>query len=364
MKTLRALTAIAGLLATAASYAAAKLEIGSKAPELKVAKWVKGKEIKSFRPGNVYVVEFWATWCGPCKSSIPHLTELAKKYQGKVQFTGVSVWEAQNSPTDTSYMKSVEAFVKEMGPKMDYNIAVDGPDKFMAENWMRASGENGIPAAFIVDRQGEIAWIGHPMADLDTTLDKVLNNRWDKRAFAASRAAEQAKADQINKSFAEIRTAIKAKNWTLAQEKAAQFKKTNPEYASSVDSSIVMGALVADEKTGYQLAREYGNGSLAKDVMALNQIAWFIVDDASKLKQPDFALALELSQRSIDAGGDKMPEILDTYALALFKNGQVTEAIAAGEKAVALMNSSTEKYPDAMRKEIMDRLAMYKAKKG
>jgi thiol-disulfide isomerase/thioredoxin len=61
-------------------------------PPLKVAKWIKGKPVQRFEPGKVYVVEFWATWCGPCRRSIPHLTELAKKFKGKVTFIGVSIW--------------------------------------------------------------------------------------------------------------------------------------------------------------------------------------------------------------------------------------------------------------------------------
>src|SRR5687768_16104873 len=123
------------LAASAAVMADSTLKVGSPAPPLKVAKWIKGKPIKSFKPGEVYVVEFWATWCGPCKQSIPHLTEMAKKYEGKATFTGVSVWEEKN-PTDTKYMNKVASFVKEWDKKMDYNVAVDGMEGTMAKTWM------------------------------------------------------------------------------------------------------------------------------------------------------------------------------------------------------------------------------------
>src|SRR5688572_6824044 len=69
------------------------LMIGDPAPAIQVAEWVQGKPVAKFEPGSMYVVEFWATWCGPCKVAIPHLNELSKTYAGKVQFIGVSVSE-------------------------------------------------------------------------------------------------------------------------------------------------------------------------------------------------------------------------------------------------------------------------------
>src|SRR5262245_10516457 len=97
----------------AVPVSAAGLGIGSKAPPFEVNKFVKGEPVKQFDKGKIYVVEFWATWCGPCRESIPHLTELQKKYQDVV-FIGVSVWEESQA--------KVEPFVKKMGEKMDYRV--------------------------------------------------------------------------------------------------------------------------------------------------------------------------------------------------------------------------------------------------
>ncbi len=65
-----------------------RLGVGSKAPALDVEHWIsdgdgKFSSVSQFKPGHVYVVEFWATWCRPCVASMPHLSELQKKYQDK-----------------------------------------------------------------------------------------------------------------------------------------------------------------------------------------------------------------------------------------------------------------------------------------
>src|SRR6476661_706165 len=93
------LIAVAACLALAATSSAEEiLNLGDAAPPLVVSRWVKGEKFETFEPGKTYVVEFWATWCGPCRASIPHLTELARKYKDAgVRVVGVDVWEQDTS---------------------------------------------------------------------------------------------------------------------------------------------------------------------------------------------------------------------------------------------------------------------------
>ena len=94
------------------------LTIGDEAPAISVSQWVKGDPVDRLDPNKTYVVEFWATWCGPCRVSIPHLTELQKKYKDKgVTIIGVSVW--------SRIRDAVAPFVEQMGDKMDYTVAID-----------------------------------------------------------------------------------------------------------------------------------------------------------------------------------------------------------------------------------------------
>lgn len=150
---------------------AATLKVGSPAPKLETGKWVQGEPVKDFEKGKAYLVEFWATWCGPCRATIPHLNDLHTKFQDKgLVVIGQNVWERDES--------KVEPFVKMMGKKMTYRVAFDDKSKnkegAMSKSWMEAAGRNGIPSAFLVDKQGKISWIGHPAQLKDEQIEKLL----------------------------------------------------------------------------------------------------------------------------------------------------------------------------------------------
>lgn len=318
-------------IAAAAMACASGLGIGSKAPALKAAKWLNGKPIAKFEKGQVYVVEFWATWCGPCKQSIPHLNDMSKgEFKDKVKFIGVSVWERAPDDKTPAYMDKVAKFVKEMGAGMSYSVAIDGLDDFMSKNWMQAAGQNGIPAAFIVNGDGNIAWIGHPMNGLDDALRQILAGTYDMKSAAAKLQKEQ-----------EMEEAMISLNQTVGTLMAkGDFKGAVDAFEKGVEK------LEVDASVRQQMRSNF-----------LNQIAWDLLTN-KKILNPDYKFALEVAEKASAAAPDN-GLILDTLALANFKNGNKDKAIMLQEKAIALVKAM--KNPDAQTlKEMEDRLAEFK----
>lgn len=141
-----------------------KLEVGSKAPDFYPSKWIKGDPVKKFEEGKVYVVEFWATWCPPCRESIPHLTELQKKYKDSAVIIGMASSERVGQSGKDERFAKVQKFVRDQGDKMNYRVAFE-TDRRVSNAWLGAADVNFIPCAFVVGGDGKIAWFGNPLED-------------------------------------------------------------------------------------------------------------------------------------------------------------------------------------------------------
>ena len=207
--TLFASTSLAATGAAKANGAKAdrKVDIGDLPPAFSPAKWIKGNPVPSFQKGHVYVVEFWATWCGPCKANIPRLTQLAKKYKDTAEVIGVDVWESPDPAIKT--LPKVVAFVHSQGARMDYHVAADAPDSRIANAWLKAAGEGGIPTAFIIGKDGRIAWIGNPALGLETALPQIVAGQFDT-------AAARTRREQQNGPLNAVMAAMAAKDYPTA----------------------------------------------------------------------------------------------------------------------------------------------------
>jgi len=146
------------------------------APKLEVEKWLSDKpETK----GKYVLLEFWATWCGPCRRSIPVLNKFHAKFKDELVVIGIS----DESEADVRKLKE---------PKIEYFSAIDTQARTK-----KAVGVWGIPHVLIIEPGGAVIWQGFPLLKgyelKEETIEKILAiGRKIKAAKAAEKAAANA----------------------------------------------------------------------------------------------------------------------------------------------------------------------------
>lgn len=327
-----------------AQTALAKFNVGDPAPPVKVSNWYKGEKLERFEKGKVYVVEFWATWCVPCIAGMPHLSELARQYKGKVNFTGISVIERTITTPAI-----IQKFVDSMGNKMDYHVGGDG-ENYMKVNWLEAANERGIPIAFIVDQRGNIAWKGLPK-QLDAPLAKVVNGTWD---IAAESTAKKEK-DRL--SIIDNAVRLRMNNYM-----------GNP---GNADSALLEIKLILQENPGLKYYQNVGHFTFfsliksnptlalqyAKEWLAANETpSWKTITDAmifmrqyyvhrDKVVLPKelYLLTADCYQAQIDnyPASMNLPNTYKDMAALYFSAGDKAKAVEHAQKAIAAARQKT-----------------------
>jgi len=186
---------------TAQAKEADRLGIGSKAPGIEIERWFHEKKpVTEFEAGKVYVIEFWATWCGPCIMSIPHLRDIQKRHADALTVISVS---DENPEIIEAFLERERDGTTFGDMTSAYWLATD-PDGSVKRDYMAAADQHGIPTAFIVGKTGEIEWIGHPMK-IDDPVAQVIAGDWDREAFAKQMEEEQETRKQLSLVFAKVR---------------------------------------------------------------------------------------------------------------------------------------------------------------
>ena len=137
--------------------ACAEIGVGGNAPEISASAWLNGNGLKLADCKDKYVVvEFWATWCPPCRKSIPHLKSMNAKFKDK-NVIFVSLTDEDKA--------TVTAFNEKSPTKMDWLVGTGSE----SGNDYRV---RGIPHAFII-KEGKVVWEGHPMGGLEEKLTEL-----------------------------------------------------------------------------------------------------------------------------------------------------------------------------------------------
>jgi len=353
MKTLT-LTLAATLMLTLASpaqqagqgFGSTKLAPGAPAPLLTDIEMLKGEAPGEWQPGHVYVLDFWATWCAPCIDSIPHMSSIQRRFADQnVHVIGTAIWPRKG-------MTPTREFVTDYDELMQYSVAMD-VGRRTGRDFMEAAGQYGIPFVMVVDGEGKIAWMGHPMDDLEGVLKEVVDGDFDRVAYEARKKERMDQADVL---FKEFQAAVQVQDWTVLADITEQMVQLDP----GMFGQFAFYHYVALERMGLkEKAASYGRvaveTTLHDKLADLERIAWLIVDPRTEqtAEERDLDLALMAAQRADVLTRHKHPSVLDTLARVHFLKGHLDEAVELQRRAVVSVEDG------ALRTQLQGRMDEY-----
>ncbi len=313
--------------------AAMAVDLGDKAPSLDgMAGWMNGEAVNPSKPDGktTYIVEMWATWCGPCRATAPHLAEISKEFKDKgVVIVGVTQEDEAK----------VKPFVESM--KMPYRIALD-PKKTTTATWMK--DVEGIPHAFIVSTNGVIVWSGHPMDGMREALVDVLQGTYDP--------ARRKKQEEMQEKLS---GALQTQNFDQALKIADEILAGDPKRMEL--HQLRVGLL--SEKGDIDGVRAHHRKMLqvfADSPKELNDLAWSLAAPSPlPIELRDLEIALAASRKAAAITENKDPAVLDTLAMVYHTIGLTDRAIATQKEAIAMVQDSE------VRKDLQTHLSFFES---
>jgi thiol-disulfide isomerase/thioredoxin len=326
-------------LAAAQSYEFKSLEIGDPAPPIEVSHWIKGERLKAFEPDKVYVLDFWATWCSPCRAGAPHVSELQKKYADYgVEIIAISDEDLQ---TVVAFLAKADSTGTIWYDKMEFTLATD-PDLSAKLDYMTSAGRSTIPTAFIIGKDGRVEWIGNTV-DMDEPLDAVVRGTWDRAAFAAKWDEKMAEQRARMRPFYRFNKAKSLGKWQVALDAVDQLIAANPDdYVYKYYKFMLLVRDLDRPEEAYAWGRKAAEQHW-DEYKALNTLAWKTVDTKG-IRTRDLEFALKLALRANELTEEKNAAILDTLARVYYEMGDLDKAVEWQRQAVNHASKESTKF--------------------
>ncbi len=316
---------------------AVSLKFGDAMPVVSGIDWLLGADPAAGQEGRPeYIVyDCWASWCGPCIQSIPHLNDLAAKYSNRVAIAGVAVWDE---------LDNVKKTLEKKGAGIHYAIGFDTAGE-AAEKWMKGAGQDGIPCAFIVNSTSNILlWYGHPMT-MDAVLQQIMDGGYDPETSQRSIEAE-----------AEIQQLMANGSWDEAQQKVDEWRAAQPDKAAVFSVWIQVQKKDADgtqRALNELLSREMSQDE-ALNVMGLMVLALDRFPDSTGLQETALNGAGRIARLSPD---DVMLQGMYWYTLNAAK--RYDEAGAVADQMLKLSWDNAEKLAELVEGMLMDEVGSH-----
>lgn len=299
--------------------------VGADAPPLRVEKWLKGTPV-DLKDGKVHVVEFWATWCGPCKQNMPHLSEISRKFRGKAVVSAVSVMETAEDRDKTKpvpYVDRVARFVRSANAMMDYTVGMDTADGKVANDWF--GGQAGIPLSYVIDQTGKVVWRGHPSLGLEEVVGLTVDGKLTPEALTAVSTKYRTMMTTAETLITAMRKAEAAKDYPAIVSTCNDIEQQAPIDADWVSPHKYAGLAHTDPKAAHTYALAILKRCRNSPIW-LNSVANSILKNR-ELVPDDIPVALELARQAMKSTPDTDTERRSTLAWALAANGKWADAV-------------------------------------
>jgi len=328
-RTISTTTALVLLGVLARPAMAALPQVGDVPPPLRISEWVRGEAIDLKRDAakKIHLIEFWATWCPPCKASIPLLSDYQKKYRKDLVIVGVTDAEPERNS-----LKDIRQFVKTQGADMDYTVAIDEAGKTW-NAWLDPA--LGIPYSFLINRDGHIVWQGSPLEPaLAEILPAVIEGSYD---------IDSAKLEaEVNRRLQALSLSLEMGQWGTVWDGLIDILRLDPANEVAIDA---LTDIYAKELHNTRSFRKWVTEHIEahrNNAKAMSRLAVALLrNEDYATRAPD--LALQAAKAAYEASKMRDAVAMAAYAQAMYQIGNLDKAIAVQTEAVALAHEDQQK---------------------